>query len=66
MAEDTSILFIACGIAGNLTHLHIVTGEGWVVEYHAVLAVEVFLTAVKCLVNHTVFLTDTCHGAEAL
>ena len=66
VTEDTGILFVTSGIRANLTHLYIVLSESGIVEHHTMLAIQVALTCIQCLVNHTFFLSDSCHCAEAL
>ena len=66
MTEDTGILLVAGGIAGNLTHFYVVAGKGRIVQHHAVLAVEILLTRIQGFLHHAVLKSDTGHGAEAL
>ena len=66
MAEDASILLVARRIGAYLTHLHVITGEGRMVEHHAMRTVEILLTSIECLIYHAILLSDACHRAEAL
>ena len=47
MAEDTCVLLVAGGIGGDFSILHNIAGEGWIVEYNTVLAVQAFLYGVQ-------------------
>ena len=66
MAEDTGVLLVALGIAGNLAVLVDILGEGGVVEHHAVFALQVFLAGVERLADHAVLGTDFSHRTPAL
>ena len=66
VAEDTRILLVAGGIGGDFSILHNIAGEGRIVEYNTVLAVQAFLYGVQCFFYHAFFQSDACHGAPAL
>ena len=66
VAEDAGILLVTLGIAGNLAVLVDVFREGWVVEHHAVFALEVFLAGVERLSHHTFLGTNLSHRTPAL
>ena len=66
VAEDTRIFLVAGGIGGDFSILHNIAGEGWIVEYNTVLAVQAFLYGVQRFFYHAFFQSDACHGAPAL
>ena len=66
VTEDTGILLIAGGVGGNLTHLHMISCKGGVVEHDAMFAVEVLLHGVERLADHSFLQSDAGHRTPAL
>ena len=66
VAEDTGILLVARGIAGDLAQIEPVGGVGGLEQYHAVRGVQPLLHAGKRLRGLSALLADARHDAHTL
>ena len=66
VAEDTGVLLVARGIAGDLAQIEPVGGVGGLEQYHAVRGVQPLLHALQCGFGLTGLSADPGHHAHAL
>ena len=66
VAEDTGVLLVARGIAGNLAQLKVILGVSGLQQHNAVLGVELVFHALQGGYGFAGVYADACHDAHTL